>query len=127
MKNPRVVRLILSALAAVFLVGVTCVAGQQDVTGTWKVTVESQAGTGNPTVVLKQDGEKLTGTYKGQLGEAPLQGTLKGNDISFGFKVNVQGQDLQIDYVGTVEGGKSMKGKVKLGDLGEGTFTGTKE
>ncbi len=103
------------------------VAGAQtDVTGTWKVTVESQAGTGNPTVVLKQEGEQLTGTYKGQLGEAPLKGTIKGSDISFSFKVNVQGQDLQVDYSGTVDG-KTMKGKVKLGDLGEGTFAGTKE
>ena len=117
----------ITVLVVVLSIAATCIAGQSDVSGTWKVTVESQAGTGNPTVVLKQDGEQLTGTYKGQLGEAPLKGTIKGNDISFGFKVNVQGQDLQVDYVGTVEGGKTMKGKVKLGDLGEGTFTGTKE
>jgi hypothetical protein len=127
MMNRRTILNLFATLSAVIAIGVTSLAGQQDVTGTWKVTVESQAGTGNPTVVLKQDGEKLTGTYKGQLGEAPLQGTIKGSDITFSFKVNVQGQDLQVDYVGTVEGGKSMKGKVKLGDFGEGTFTGTKD
>ena len=114
-------------ISLVLLFAVTALAAQQDVTGNWKLTVESQAGTGNPSMVLKQDGEKLTGTYKGQLGEAPVQGTLKGNAINISFKVNVQGQDLQIEYSGTVEGGKSMKGKVKLGELGEGTFTGTKE
>lgn len=97
-----------------------------DVTGTWKITVETQAGSGSPTVVLKQDGENLTGTYKGQFGEAPLTGTIKGNAIKFSFKVNAQGQDLQIDYAGTVDG-KSMKGTVKLGDFGDGTFTATKE
>lgn len=125
--NNRRISALITVLSTVLVLSVAALAGQQDVTGTWKVTVESQAGTGNPTVVLKQDGEKLTGTYKGQLGEAPLQGTIKGGDISFSFKVNVQGQDLQVEYVGTVEGGKSMKGKVKLGDFGEGTFTGTKE
>lgn len=127
MNDRRSLGCFVGVLATVMLIAATNIAGQQDVSGTWKVTVESQAGTGNPTVVLKQEGEKLTGTYKGQLGEAPLQGTIKGSDITFSFKVNVQGQDLQVDYVGTVEGGKSMKGKVKLGDFGEGTFTGTKE
>ena len=97
-----------------------------DVTGTWKVSVETQAGSGSPTVVLKQDGEKITGTYKGQFGEAPLTGSIKGNTIKFSFKVNAQGQDLQFDYAGTVDG-KSMKGTVKLGDFGDGTFTATRE
>lgn len=127
MSNRRVWGYVVSVVSILLSIVATAIGGQQDVTGTWKVTVESQAGTGNPTVVLKQEGEKLSGTYKGQLGEAPLQGTLKGNDITFSFKVNVQGQDLQVDYIGTVEGGKTMKGKVKLGDFGEGTFSGTKE
>ena len=96
-----------------------------DVTGTWNVSVETQAGSGNPTITLKQEGETLTGTYKGQLGEATLKGTINGNDIKFGFKINVQGQDLEVEYAGTVEG-NTMKGKVKLGELGEGTFTGKK-
>lgn len=97
-----------------------------DVTGTWKVTVETQAGSGSPTIMLKQEGENLTGTYKGQFGEAPLKGTIKGNDIKFSIKVNAQGQELDIEYAGTVDG-NTMKGKVKLGDFGEGTFTGKKE
>lgn len=114
------------AITGLMLLTFVCLAAAADVTGTWKLTVESQAGTGTPTVTLKQDGENLTGTYKGQLGEAPLTGTLKGSDIKFSFKVSVQGQDLQVDYTGTVDG-KTMKGKVKLGDFGEGTFTGARE
>lgn len=97
-----------------------------DVSGTWKLMVETQAGTGEPSVILKQDGENITGTYKGRFGEAPLKGTIKGNDIKFNFKVSGQGQELEIEYSGTVDG-NTMKGKVKLGDLGEGTFTGKKE
>ena len=29
-----------------------------DVSGTWQITVETSQGTGTPTVILKQDGEK---------------------------------------------------------------------
>jgi hypothetical protein len=93
------------------------------VAGEWKLTVESPNGTGTPTVVFKQDGGTLTGTYKGRFGEAPLKGTIKGNEIKFTLTISPQGQDLQIDYSGDVDG-DTMKGKVKFGDLGEGTFTG---
>ena len=96
-----------------------------NVTGTWNMTVETQAGSGNPTFILKQEGETITGTYKGQFGEAPVKGTIKGNEIKFTVKVDAQGQQLEIEYAGTVDG-NTMKGKVKLGDLGEGTFTGKK-
>jgi hypothetical protein len=101
-------------------------AQSKSVTGAWKLTIESQNGTSNPSMTLKQEGEELTGTYKGRLGEAPLKGTVKGNDIKWTIKVNAQGNELQIDYTGTVDG-DTMKGKVKFGDFGEGTFSGKKE
>ena len=97
-----------------------------NVTGTWKMNVETQAGSGTPTFTFKQDGEKITGTYKGQLGEADVQGTIKGNEIKFTFKINAQGQDLEVEYSGTVDG-DSMKGKAKFGEFGDGTFTGKKQ
>src|SRR5262245_12277789 len=97
-----------------------------DVTGTWSFQVETDAGSGTPTMTFKQEGEKLSGHYSGQLGEAPIVGTLKGNAIEFTIDVSVQGADLHIVYSGTVEK-DSMKGKVKLGDLSEGTFTAKKK
>jgi len=97
-----------------------------DVSGVWAFAVEFSGGSGAPTMTFKQDGEKLTGQYVGQLGEAPLSGTIKGNAIDFTIKVTVEGNVATIQYTGTVEGA-SMKGTVKLGDLGEGTFTATKK
>ena len=97
-----------------------------DVSGTWLMTVETQAGTGNPTFTLKQDGEKVTGTYKGQLGEAPVTGTIKGNALALSYKISAQGTDLEVKYIGTVDG-KNVSGKMSLGELGEGTFKGTKQ
>jgi len=97
-----------------------------NISGTWNGAVETAQGTGTPVFTFKQEGEKLTGTYKGQLGEAPLTGTLKGNDISFSIKVNFQGQDLNITYTGKVEG-NNMKGKAVLGELGEANWTAKKQ
>jgi hypothetical protein len=97
-----------------------------NVNGEWSLTVESPNGTGTPTVIFKQDGETLTGTYKGRFGEAPLKGTVKGQDIKFSVTISPQGQDLVIEYSGAVDG-DTMKGKAKFGEMGEGTFTGKKK
>ena len=97
-----------------------------DVSGNWALTVETSAGTGNPSVEFKQDGETLTGNYSSQVfGEQKVTGTIKGNAITFGFKASFQGNDVTVTYTGTVDG-SAMKGKVALSGLGEGTFTGKK-
>jgi hypothetical protein len=99
-----------------------------DVTGTWLFTVTTSAGNGTPTVTLKQDGEKLAGHYSStQLGEADLAGTVKANVVNFAFGVDVQGTHLDVTYSGTIENQDSMKGTVKLGGLGEGTFTARRQ
>jgi len=117
-------RLFMTMLAATALAA-AAFAADTNVTGEWDFMVETQAGSGSPHFSLKQDGANVTGNYKGQLGEAPVTGTLKGNELTLDFKVNAQGTDLAITYVGTVDG-DTIKGKVTLGELGEGTFTGKK-
>jgi opacity protein-like surface antigen len=113
-------------LAAVLAFGAMQSALAADVTGTWAMTTDVQGTTGNPSFVLKQDGETVTGSYKGQLGEAPVTGTIKGNELVLNYKVSAQGTDLEVKYTGTVDG-KNITGKLSLGELGEGTFKGTKQ
>jgi hypothetical protein len=110
---------------------VTAVSAQSsklDVTGKWTFTVQTDAGTGTPTVTLKQEGEKLTGHYSSQnLGEADLTGTVKGQEIKFTFNADAQGTALTVTYTGTIESKDSMKGTVDLGGLAQGTFTAKRE
>jgi len=102
-------------------------AAKVDVTGKWAFTVETSAGSGSPTFTFKQEGEKLTGHYSGQLGEADLTGTVKGDAIAFTFTGDVMGNKVEAAYSGTVESKDSMKGKVTLANVGEGTFTGKRQ
>jgi cytochrome c-type biogenesis protein CcmE len=97
-----------------------------DVTGTWNFNVETDAGSGTPTFVLKQSGEELSGTYSGALGEAKVKGTVKGDKVEITFEVSPSGDAVKVIYTGTLDGEKKMKGTVKLGSLGEGTFTAQK-
>ncbi len=96
-----------------------------DVSGNWVFQVESQAGSGNPTFTFKQEGEKLTGKYNGVFGQADLSGTVKGDQVEFSFKVSGQ-LDGTVTYTGTTDG-KTMKGKAKFAELGEGTFTAKRQ
>ena len=99
-----------------------------DLTGKWLFTVETTAGTGTPTVTLKQDGEKLTGHYSSQtLGEADLTGTVKGQSVNFTFEGNVQGTAVPVTYAATLETKDAMKGTIDIGGAVSGTFTGKRQ
>ena len=112
------------AIALLCLLAVSVLA--HDITGKWTFNVETDAGSGSPTFVFKQDGEKLTGTYTGTFGTAELTGTVKGDAISFSF--TAAGLDNgKIVYTGKVESQEKMKGEVDLGGVAKGTWTGTKQ
>ncbi|HZR22838.1 MAG TPA: hypothetical protein VFA59_04565 [Vicinamibacterales bacterium] len=118
-------------LLFVFMVFATAslAAQKTDLTGKWTFTVTTDAGTGTPTVTLKQDGEKLTGHYSSQtLGEADLTGTVKGEDVKFSFNADLQGQAVPVTYTGKIDGKDSMKGTLDLaGGMATGTFTAKKQ
>jgi len=112
--------------AAALFTAVTADAQGTDVTGEWAFEVQTDQGSGSPTITFKQGGEKLTGKYAGQLGNADLTGTVKGNAIRFTFTVDAQGQQAPVTYEGTVEK-TTMKGKLDIGGMVSGTFTAKKK
>lgn len=93
-----------------------------DLTGTWSVDVETDAGSGNPTLTLKQDGEKLTGKYVGMLGEHDLTGSVKGDE----FQVSFKSEYGDVKYQGKLADGK-IAGKVDLAGQATGTFKGSRK
>jgi hypothetical protein len=120
--------------AAIIVVGVVlsapytnAQAAKVNVTGKWLFNVETGAGSGTPSMTFTQDGEKLTGKYQGQFGEADLTGTVKGPDIVFSFNVDAQGTAVNFKYSGTIENKDALKGKVEIVGLGEGTFTAKRQ
>lgn len=113
----------LGILAIVFLFATLLFAA--DLTGTWNATVQLSTGqSGSPTFVLKQDGDKLTGTYSGALGDAPIRGTVKGNEVTIDFEAS----GAQIHYAGKVDSdAKTIKGTVDYGGQASGTFVATRK
>jgi len=118
----------LTLLRTVITVGLMCAAAfAHDISGKWTFNVETPAGSGSPTFVFKQDGEKLTGTYNGTFGTADLAGTVKGDAIQFSFEATVADQKGKVTYSGKIEGPGKMKGDVDYAGLGKGTWAGSKQ
>jgi hypothetical protein len=98
-----------------------------DVTGTWLVQVTTPDISATPTVVLKQDGERLTGEYQSaQYGKFPLTGTVKDGKIEFGFTMSIEGNSITTSFSGTADK-DSLKGNVSYGDFAQGTFTAARQ
>jgi hypothetical protein len=102
-------------------------AAKVDLTGKWTFNVQTDQGGGTPTMTFKQDGEKLTGKYSGQFGEADLAGSVKGNAFNFKISADAQGQALTMTYQGTIESKDSLKGSLDIAGLAQGTFTAKRQ
>src|SRR5688572_3509048 len=89
------------------LAALPCLAPAADVTGIWKSQFDSQIGLQKYTYTLKQDGTKLTGKANSEVNdgkrEAELkEGKVEGEKISFVEMLNFEGNDIRINYTGTI-------------------------
>src|SRR6267142_1344377 len=95
---------------------------QTTVAGDWDLTIQSPTGTRTVPLTLKQEGEKVTGMFKGPQGELPVAGTLVGDELKFAFAIPIQGQSLDIAMTGKVAN-DAVTGTAQFGGFGEGPFT----
>jgi len=117
-----------SQLLIVVLLGLSLItAGARtnatDISGTWEITVERSAeysGNFTSTIVFKQEGEKLSGVYKGKFGEHQLSGAVKGEKVEFSWQVkpdptidNAKGQGPRpVTFEGALASPTKMTGTV---------------
>jgi hypothetical protein len=99
-----------------------------NVAGNWAMTLEMSMGTGTPALVLKQDAEKITGSYTGRYGTFALEGTIKERTIIFSFTMAAEGESVVMTFTGEVAAdAQTMKGKAALGDMGEATWSAKRD
>lgn len=98
------------------------------VVGSWTLAVTAPNGQSLPaTLVMKQDGQNLSGSVQTQFGEATLSDiNLNGNGFNALLKLNAQGQIMEGKVSGSVDTGK-MKGEINLQNFPPLPFTGTRE
>jgi hypothetical protein len=116
-------RLLLS-LAVVFTLASSAFA-QSGVAGNWTLTFQTPNGAREASAVMKVDGSKLTGAITSEVGEAPFEGTVKGNTFTVSLEVQTPNGNFKIGINGEVDG-DSMKGTMDFGQ-GVGEFTGARK
>ena len=114
----------LSVATAVLALAATGAASQADaqtIAGNWLFDVNLDAGSGQATFTFQVEGNAITGTYGGVLGEYELTGTIEGNVVKFGF----ESPDAGRIYFDGVFNGETIEGTCDYGAVGSGSFRGT--
>lgn len=87
------------------------------VDGTWTWTYKTREGQdATAKLKLKQEGDKVTGTYIARAGQedAVEHGKLVGDQLTFDVTRDVNGQKMKFEYKGKVEG-DTITGKITFG------------
>jgi hypothetical protein len=118
-------RTLLHVVSLVVLLVVAGVALAADapanVAGNWSVEVSDGSRKTTQTIVLKQDGATLTGTFKGPRQSGTIDGSVDGKNVKFHVTARIP-----LDYTGTADG-DSMKGTMSgRGQQGDWTATRSK-
>lgn len=85
------------------------------VDGTYDITVYTPRGEKNDRIVIKEEGNKLTGRYSGpEMGELPIDGTVSGNEVAWTLRVTLDsGQEMRIPFRLNIDG-DTVTGKLSM-------------
>lgn len=88
------------------LCGIAIVVFAADVTGKWTYEAQGRGGPQTMTIMLKQDGKKLTGTMAGGRGGdvAISDGMVDGDHVMFSVTREFNGNSVTQKFSGTVSG-----------------------
>ena len=102
------------AICGLMSIDVPASATAATITGTWEVTIHYPPPDGDykATYILKQDDEKITGTYHGMYGPADVTGTIKSADVVLTVTVNVRDSPQTARFSGKVSSATKMSGMV---------------
>lgn len=96
-----------------------------NVGGTWRITIEAPGQALDGTMVLVQQGTKLTGTVQTMLGTSEIKnGEVTADGFRFEINVNAQGTSLDVTITGKVTG--SQFSGTAGSQMGAFPITGTK-
>lgn len=116
----------LFAMFSLLLIPILLIAQEVNVPGDWEMTMEMRGREMTRNLHIDQDGEIITVTMEGRMGEITGEGTIKGNKIEWSVTRSTQRGDMTMAYSGTVEG-DTMSGEVQMGDFGSTEWTAKKK
>lgn len=122
-------RRLVAAVAVLAALATTATAAVlHDLTGKWNLAVVTDNGTGYPVLELKQEGERVTGTYTSNaMGNRSISGTVRGDTLSFTLSASGAGEGVVLTYTARIIGTDSLNGTVDFAGMGGANFTGKRQ
>ena len=103
---------------------------QSGLSGIWEIKLDTQTGEQVWTATFDESGGSIAGEIDMNDGEGvlPLEGTVDGNTIKWGFVVPDLDGDMPINFSGEIQGGTTINGdEGSFVWYGTGVWTGTKQ
>ena len=82
--------------------------------GKWDVTFKTPQGDFPGTATISVDGDKLTGTFGSQMGEAPVSGTMTGKTVKLKLQAQTPQGEMQVEMTGDIDGDTIVNGKADV-------------
>jgi len=97
-----------------------------DLNGKWDVKLTIQ-GVGEipATAVIKQEGDKISGTLSGPAGDLAIAGSVTGRTVKIDFEAETPQGKLPVTMTGDM-GATSVTGKATIAGMGEADWTATR-
>jgi hypothetical protein len=100
-----------------------------DAAGTWQVKFAGDAGGATGSMKLVRDGNKLTGSWSGEMGnDLPVQGVWRDGYVDITFLCTWQKDSSQVTahLAGWIDG-DSAQGRMQVAGRADGVWTGTRQ
>ncbi len=119
---------IVAAAALVAIAGTATAALVHDLTGRWMLAVVTDNGTGYPVLELKQEGDRISGSYTSNaMGSRTISGSVRGDTMSFVLSASGAGEGVVLTYTARIVTPDSLNGFVDFAGMGGATFTGRRQ
>ena len=114
-------------IAIILLAALPVLAADRSLTGNWKLSINVNGETHEAACTFQQDGDKLTGTCKSDVGEGAVTGQVQGDKITWAHPLPYNGETLTLSYSGTFTSDTAIKGAMNVAPYNiDGDFTGEK-
>jgi hypothetical protein len=92
-----------------------------NVEGDWTAIIQYSRGAGEQRLSLRQSGDEITGTQKGEIYSASIKGHVHADRIELRSEMSVSGNSVSWKFKGKIDG-HAMSGTVDLGEFGSATW-----
>jgi hypothetical protein len=109
-------------LATLLVLSTSPASAQANAAGEWAVSFATPVGSMEFTMIVAQNGGKLSGHLTSDIGEFPMTGTVEGDQVTIVWTLMDEGKPMEITFRGTVDR-NSITGTAQLGKVGKGPMS----